>query len=285
VRIRRPLQRPRVAFVFEPARAAHVPSRCDWADAARVEVTSGDWRAAFRSLAAADVTLAFDPGDAAAALREAPGLRVAIVLDPRCGSGAVGACRAGDAEAFTWPERWAGSEPRPFQVLPPPLDDARFGARPRLGGDGVLVPEWAAPPEAVRLRLGRAARLLPAASRIEDVAAAAERAAALVWCSGAATLDPDPRLLAALARGLLVVADAPPPPDWALEPGDDLLVCSAQEMPDAIGRAAAEPGALAQIRVRAWQRVLESFSAAALERLVWDARTLLPPRAAQEAAR
>jgi hypothetical protein len=273
MRIHRTMPRPRIAFLFEARSSLHVPSRCDWADVERVEVAAGEWKDACRRLSAeVDATVAFDPGSAAPALRAAPGLRLALVMDPGRGAPVVAARASGDIDAFTWPERWRGGAPVPFQALPPPLDEVRLGGRPRFERGELLVAQWAPPPPEVRARLGARARVLPASSTLEDVAAAAEHASAMVWCSGGGEIPADPRFLVALARGLLVVTDAPPPADWALDPGDDVVVCASAEIPDVVSRVAADPTAFAPVRVRAWQRIRESFSSAAVERFIADVR-------------
>jgi hypothetical protein len=280
----------RVAFLAPPELEPHFPASCRWA-AARFVPSSPE-----RAAAAIDDAVGFGPDVAIVAdphrlpgdeLWRLPGVRVGVVTGPLAGEELARLKARGDREPggqgfdfFTWfedPPPEAAGLPI-LQVLPLVVDTERCLPAPRLEQRRVLVPAWARPPAAclARIRAVAAVTEIPAEAATSAWPQGLGSAGALVYWSRATLGRLDPLPLLALANGLLVVASSAFPERWGIEREDEYLV-----RPDEDGMAQAiEEGARTHlmtraIRVRAWQKVRESFSAdGAYHRLVHDALLL-----------
>jgi len=278
----------RVAFLGAAELERHFPSRCGWASSSSVVVAPDGVEAAVAATIALapDVTVVADPQDLPGArLDLMPGVKIAMIT-PR-------SCSGGDASALArqlraWPGSrhfdyftWFEEPPRDLedlpvlQVLPLPVDTERCLPMPQLELRRILVPTWARPPPSCLARLRQCAEIvdlppLVAPSAWSDALSAGGTLA--YWSRGPlGRLDPLP--LAALANGLLVIANTPFPGPWGIEAEDEYLLRPGQDM---LVRAVQEsvhfPDTMRAVRVRAWQKVRECFSAeTTFHRLVHDA--------------
>jgi hypothetical protein len=271
----------RLAVVGPPEIALHVPATdprlrfvnlADVAAAAAVEELTPD------------VCLLCDPQEWPEALRlaQARAVNVAMITRPLASDDQLAAlsslATAGDGvDLFTWFE-----EPPPevrhlplLQVLPLPVDTDRCLSRPRLDRCRVLVPSWARPPRLALARLRSAAEVveIPLDSSPAAWPRLLEESGAMVYWSRAALGRLDPLPLLALANGLLVVANTAFPASWGVELHDDYFVVAGEdELAKTIEEVVRRPHSAAAVRVRAWQKAREAFSARdVLRRLAHDA--------------
>ncbi len=284
-----PFGRPiRFALLGAPDLEIHFPSRCPWSTARFVAVEPGRWATAVdETLAfAADVVIVAEPHEIPPAeLARLPGIKLGMVARPGPSSDDVARLAASSSEPrgnarfdfFTWfeePPAEAADLPV-LQILPLPVDTERCLAEPRLDLRRVLVPAWSRPPSGCLARLRRNAQVteIPLAAAPSSWAELLAEGGTLVYWSRATLGRIDPLPLLALANGLLVVANTGFPRSWAVEQEDEYLV---RESEDALALAVEEslriPDSMRAVRVRAWQKVREAFSAdGAFHRLVHDA--------------
>jgi hypothetical protein len=275
---------PRVAFLGSPELALHFPSRCTWATARFIAAEEGRWSAAVDEAVALgpDVAVVADPAAMPAdELARLPGRKIGMVTRPpspaELAALAAAATGAAGFDAYTWfedPPPEANALPV-VQVLPLPVDVERCLAAPRLEERRVIVPAWARPGRAWLAQLRSCADVaeIPLSADPAEWPRLLASGGALVHWSHATLGRLDPLPLLALGQGLLVVASRPFPAAWGVEQDDEYLVRADEAaLVRAVEDAARTPEPTRAVRVRAWQRVRESFSAdAAFHRLVHDA--------------
>lgn len=230
----------RVAFVGADRDALHLPVSCSWADARVFTARDGAWAGALEE------AREFGP-DACVALR----------------------ARGVPGEALA---RVPGLK---IEVGPPlPVDVSRCLSAPDLEATEVAVPEWARPPPAVLERLEATVRVrtiradAPPTSWPDLLAGVST---AVCWTSGSLGVDAFP--LVALANGVLLASNAAFPAPWGIEPEDEYLHAPGEDhLAGAVLEAVGIPESVRAVRVRAWQKVREAFSAESVyRRLVHDA--------------
>lgn len=278
----------RVVFLGAAELERHFPSRCDWASVRFVVVAPDTAGAAVEATLAfsPDVTVVADPQDLhGARLDLLPGVKVAMITPRSAARGDASALArrlrawagARHFDYFTWfeePPRDAEALPL-LQVLPLPVDTERCLSRPQLELRRVLVPTWAGPPPSCLARLRQCAEIveLPPLVAPDSWSEVLGTGGALVYWSRGPLGRLDPLPLSALANGLLVIANTPFPGPWGIEAEDEYLLRPSQDM---VVRAVQEsvrfPDAMRAVRMRAWQKAREAFSAdGAFHRLVHDA--------------
>ncbi|PTL76168.1 hypothetical protein DAT35_51300 [Vitiosangium sp. GDMCC 1.1324] len=278
----------KVALLGRSAFEPHVPRTAEWAELRFFSLGEDGGATATAADEArtwgAEACLIFEPQrlgeDVVARL---PGMKIGIVPAP-----------LEDFESFaklstltrpggsglrwlTWPESPVPAELASLpwlQTLPLPVDTRRFTEGPRLQRTGILVPEWASPAPAVleRIREQLPVELLPRGLEPSALQERLEGAGVLLYSSGEPLGRNDPLPMLALSRGLLLIADTAFPADWYVEPEDEFLVRSGEAMVRAVDALMRRPGSFHAVRVRAWQKVRETFDASALfQRLLHDA--------------
>jgi hypothetical protein len=163
------------------------------------------------------------------------------------------------------------------------LDTERCLAAPQLEQRRVLVPAWARPPPSCLMRLRGCVELVELPGLVDPHAWSEFLGAGgtlAYWSRGPlGRIDPLP--LVALANGLLVVSNGSFPGAWGIEAEDEYFLRPTQDLfVRAVQESVRFPDATRVVRVRAWQKAREAFSAdGAFHRLVHDALLLQgPPR-------
>jgi hypothetical protein len=286
MRIRFLASRPRLAFLGDSASEWSFPRTCDWAEA-RFFPTSGDnWDEVVEQAAAwkPDVCLVCRPDEIPAEhLARLPGMKIGLMLRPifakEKASSLTQLCAKGDA-GYTWltyleqPPRELATLPI-LQQLPTPIDTSRFAAEPRLDQSAILVPEWAAPPEQLLADVRKRAPVTVASASTSDqhlLSLLSSHGLLLYWSTDLlGRMDGLP--LAALANGMLLVANLEFPPEWGIELEDEYLVRAGDDIYlRAVDEVLRMPQSFHSVRVRAWQKIREAFAASAsYHRLIHDA--------------
>lgn len=259
----------KLAFLGRAELRAHAPLSCGLAE---TTFFAEDWAAA--QAWRPDASIVFVPElPGAEALRRIPGLKIAVIAGPLSDAerARLGALFAPDGFSwFTCPEAPPpGLDPaRLLQILPLPIETSRLPA-PDLGQWAVATTEAAQPPGPLldRLRARAPVKLLAESAELAS-------AGCLVHWSDGPLCVRDPWPLQAMARGLLLLCNQPFPAGWGIEPDDEYLY---RPTPDGLLAALDEvlriPQAVRPVRVRAWQKVREAFSAPTVfERMLYNAR-------------
>jgi hypothetical protein len=277
----------RLTLVGRPELERHFPSSCEWATTRFTPVEAGGWEPAI------DAVIAFAPDAVIVAdphrlpleqLPRLPGLKLGMVVGPlpssddsaRLERACAPAC-GGGFDFYTWFEEPPAEAARLpiLQVFPLPLDTARCLPAPRLELRRVIVPAWARPPATCLARLRATAPVteIPLDATATSWHDALASGGILAYWSHGTLGRLDPLPLQALADGLLVVSNTAFPEPWAVEREDEYLVRGDEEsLARAVEESVKNMESLRGVRVRAWQKTREVFSAdGAYQRLVHDA--------------
>ncbi|KFA94638.1 glycosyltransferase [Archangium violaceum] len=279
----------RVAILGRPMFEPHVPRTADWAELRFLALGEEDGASAADEARTwgAEACLVLEPQRLAqGVVARLPGMKIGIIPVPLDGGETFeklsALVRPGGSgfRWLTWPESPvpSGLAALPWlQTLPLPVDTHRFTEGPRLHRTRILVPEWASPATSVLDRIRERADIEPLPRGLESSALLErlEGAGVLLYSTHEPLGRNDPLPMLALSRGLLLITDTPFPSDWCVEPEDEFLVRGGEAMVRAMDELVRRPGSFHAVRVRAWQKVRESFEASALfQRLLHDASLL-----------
>ncbi len=138
-------------------------------------------------------------------------------------------------------------------LSPPSFDPAPMTP---LSHHSALAVSWAMPPVTIE-----GCEIITDATAL---GAACARHGVLYFGGDEAQMASDPTPMLALAHGVLLVARAPFPSDWGIEPEDDYLVReNSDDYAQLVRELNATPFLHQATRVRAWQKTRELFSAEA----------------------
>jgi hypothetical protein len=285
----------RVAFLGDPSFEPHVPVSADWAEVRFFPVHGSEWEDAVEAARqwGAHATIVFRPQDVSPelAVRLPGAMKVGVIPAPLF-----------SAEDFRGLELNAGPESGGFrwltylespppselarlpllQVLPLPVDTARFAAGPRLGQRGLITVDWACPHQNLleRIRTIAPVEVLPSDMPLPQVIERLGSAGALLYSSRDALGRFDTVPMLAMAQGLLLISDSTFAPEWVIEPEDEFLPRVGDFMLRAVDEFLRIPEAHKAVRVRAWQKLREAFDASAcFKRMLYDASLLASPQA------
>jgi hypothetical protein len=285
----------RVAFLGEPSFEPHVPVSADWAEVRFFPVHDGVWQDAIEAARewGAHATIVFRPQDVSPELAgRLPGaMKVGVIPTPLFSAEEFQRLELNsspESGGFRWLTYLEWPPPAELarlpllQVLPLPVDTARFAAGPRLGQRGLVTVDWACPQRHLleRIRTMAPVEVLPPDMPLPQVIERMGNAGALLYSSRDALGRFDAVPMLAMAQGLMLISDSVFSHDWYIEPEDEFLPRVGDFMIRAVDEFLRFPEAHKAVRIRAWQKLLEAFDASAcFKRMLYDASLLASPQA------
>lgn len=284
----------RVAFLGEPGFEPHVPRSADWTQARFFPVREGGWQEAMAAAGewGAQACVVFRPQELSLELAaRLPGeMKVGVIPAPVFSAEEfqrLARTSGPDSGGFRWLSYMEWPPPPELarlpllQVLPLPVDTARFAAGPRLERRGLVTVDWACPDRHLleRIQLMAPVEVLPSGMPMPEVLERLASAGVLLYSSRDMLGRFDVLPLLAMAQGLLLVSNSSFSPDWYIEPEDEFLPRMGEDMIRAVDEFMRFPEAHKAVRIRAWQKMREAFDASAcFKRMLHDASLLASPR-------